>query len=116
MSSSPQHSDQQIDAPPPVQSFNPVVAGESLSVLLSYEAIIETVIATLSDYSRYAREELGIPFPFNIILVLMLAFVVLYLAKKIRFMLCRPAKKEEPVLNRIDAEDISLVIKGVKSI
>jgi len=46
----------------------------------------------------------------------MLAFVVLYLAKKIRFMLCRPAKKEEPIYNRIDADDISLVLKGVKKL
>jgi len=83
--------------------------------LLGYEAIIAAVYSTLADYSRYAREELGIPFPFNIILVLMLAFVVLYTAKKIRFKLCRPEKKEEPVFNRIDAEDISLVIRGVKA-
>jgi len=45
----------------------------------------------------------------------MLAFVVLYTAKKIRFKLCRPEKKDEPVFNRIDAEDISLVIRGVKA-
>ena len=72
--------DTEDSTPPPIQSFNPVAAGESLSVLLGYGAIIESVIAVISSYSSYARHELGIPFPLNIILVLMLAFVVLYAA------------------------------------
>jgi len=46
----------------------------------------------------------------------MLAFVVLYIAQKIRHKLCRPAKKEEPIFNRIDVEDISLVLSSIKKI
>lgn len=30
--------------------------------------------------------------------------------------LCRPGKKEEPIYNRIDADDISLVFKNLKKI
>lgn len=30
--------------------------------------------------------------------------------------LCRPAKKAEPIYNRVDTEDISLVFKNIKAI
>lgn len=53
MTSTPDQTDSK-DAPPPVQGFNPIVAGESLSVLLGYEAIIAAVYSTLADYSKYA--------------------------------------------------------------
>lgn len=70
----------------------------------------------VKKFSKYAHNKLGIPFPLNVVVVLMFGFVVLYTAQKVRMALCRPPKKEEPIFNRIDAEDISLVIKSVKQI
>jgi len=37
------------------KSFNPIAAAESLTVLLGYEAIIETVYSVIRKYSKYAH-------------------------------------------------------------
>jgi hypothetical protein len=62
------------------QSFNPIEAAGSLSLLLEYEAILETVYTIIKKSSKYANHKLGIPFPFNVIVVLIVGFVVLYTA------------------------------------
>jgi len=47
-------SNSEEQAPPPVKGFNPIVAGESLSFLLGYEALIASIYEVISDYSKYA--------------------------------------------------------------
>lgn len=70
------------------QGFNPIAAAESLSLILQYEAIAETIYIVVKKFSKYAHNKLGIPYPLNIVVVLMFCFVVLYTAQKVRMALC----------------------------
>jgi len=87
---------------------------ESVVMVMNYEKIGKLLIAKLTSGEELFREEYGVPHPFSWCLVGLCVIMFLWTLNKLRASCCRGKKREPPIFNRIDVDDISTLFKTIK--
>lgn len=89
---------------------------DSLMMVLHYEKMGKLMLDKLTAAEEMFREDYSIPHPVSWVMVGFAVIMLLWTLNKLRSALCRGKKKEQPIFNRIDVDDISALFKTIKQV
>ena len=87
---------------------------ETVSLLMKYEKIFESISEMAFTGADYLEKEFGVPYPFNYIVVVLSSILSLYLSSIIRPLICPKSKQKQHVFNTIDSVDMSRIMKTLE--